>query len=285
MFEIVGKKKLGPAVYRLDILAPKVAQKHKAGNFIMLRIDENGERIPLTVADKDVKRGIVTLVFAAVGKTTARLSQMNPGDTLLDFVGPLGRPTHIEKFPGIVVCIGGGIGVAPVHPIAQALKEAGNVVVSIIGARTKELLIMEEEMLAASSELVITTDDGSYGRQGFVTQALEDIINREGSRNVSLVVAIGPVPMMRFCCKVTEKYGVRTEVSLNPIMVDATGMCGACRVTVGGETKFACVDGPEFDGHKVNFDELTKRLAMYKSSEAVSMNQFNESHGGKRCWE
>lgn len=285
MFEIVSKEKLGPAVYRMDVRAPKVAQKHKAGNFVMLRIDETGERIPLTVADKDVRRGLVTIVFAAVGKTTARLSELNAGDTLLDFVGPLGKPTHIEKFPGVTVCIGGGVGIAPVHPIAQALKEAGNVVVSIIGARTKELLIMEDKMRAASSELIITTDDGSYGRQGFVTQALEDIIKREGAENVSLVMAIGPVPMMRFCCKVTEKYGVHTEVSLNPIMVDATGMCGACRVTVGGETKFACVDGPEFDGHKVNFDELTKRLAMYKSNEAAAMNLYTESHRGKRCWE
>ncbi|TAL17858.1 sulfide/dihydroorotate dehydrogenase-like FAD/NAD-binding protein [bacterium] len=286
MYEILRKEKLGPAVFRMDILAPAVAKKHKAGNFIMLRIDENGERIPLTVADKNVDTGAVTLVFQVMGKTTARLAEMNPGDALLDFVGPLGKPAHVQSLPGAVVCIGGGIGVAPVHPIACAHKAAGNRVISIMGARSKELLIMEAEMAKASDELIITTDDGSYGKKGFVTQALEEVILREGKENISLTVAIGPVPMMRFCCKVTEKYEVKTEVSLNPIMVDATGMCGACRVTVGGETKFACVDGPEFDGHKVNFDELTKRLAMYKSHEAVSMEKhLHEHHGGKRCWE
>ncbi|PLX41350.1 MAG: ferredoxin-NADP reductase [Deltaproteobacteria bacterium] len=286
MFEIVSKEKLGPAVFRMDIAAPDIARKHQAGNFIMLRINEEGERIPLTVADKDAEKGTVTLVFQAVGKTSAELAELCEGDSLLDFVGPLGKPTHIEKFNGVVVCVGGGIGVAPVHPIACALKDIGNRVISIIGARSKELLIMEEEMKATSDELIVCTDDGSYGKQGFVTEALDEVIRREGKENVALVVAIGPVPMMRFCAKTTEPYGVHTEVSLNPIMVDATGMCGACRVTVGGETKFACVDGPEFDGHKVDFDELTKRLAMYKESEARAMKIYEEaSHGGKRCWE
>ncbi|HEY6008064.1 MAG TPA: sulfide/dihydroorotate dehydrogenase-like FAD/NAD-binding protein [Geobacteraceae bacterium] len=286
MFEIVSKEVLGPAVFRLRILAPDVARKHQAGNFIMLRIHENGERIPLTVADKDVAAGTVTLVFQAMGKTTTELGAMNAGDKILDFVGPLGKPTHVEKFPGIVICVGGGIGVAPVHPIACALKEAGNRVVSIMGARAKELLIMEEDMRRASHELLVATDDGSYGHHGFVTDVLKGVIDREGKENVSMVVAIGPVPMMRACCKVTLAYPVHTVVSLNPIMVDATGMCGACRVNVGGKTKFACVDGPEFDGHQVDFDLLTKRLRMYLSDERRAMQIFAEhqQEGHKRCW-
>ncbi len=285
MYEIVSKEILGPAVVRMKILAPDIAKKHQAGNFIMLRIDEKGERIPLTVADKDVEAGTVTLVYQAVGKTSTELAAMEEGSKLLDFVGPLGKPTHVEKFPGVVVCVGGGIGVAPVHPIACALKEAGNRVISIIGARAKELLIMEEDMRKTSDELFVTTDDGSYGHHGFVTDVLNDVIVREGKENVSMVVAIGPVPMMRACCKTTAGHGVHTVVSLNPIMVDATGMCGACRVTVGGETKFACVDGPEFDGHKVDFDELTKRLRMYLTDERRAMQLYNEAHEGhKRCW-
>ncbi|GAB4263166.1 MAG: sulfide/dihydroorotate dehydrogenase-like FAD/NAD-binding protein [Deferrisomatales bacterium] len=283
MFEIVEKQVLAPTVYRLVIAAPEVAKKHRAGNFIMLRVHEHGERIPLTVADKDAGRGTITLVFQAVGKTTSELGELAVGDGLLDVVGPLGKPTHIEKFPGVTVCVGGGIGVAPVHPIACALREAGNRVISIIGARTQELLILEDEMRRTSDELLVATDDGSYGHHGFVTDVLQQVIEREGKDNVSLVMAIGPVPMMRACCKVTQPYGVRTEVSLNPIMVDATGMCGACRVTVGGETKFACVDGPEFDGHQVDFDELTKRLRTYLDDEKRAMQIWNEQRHAHAC--
>jgi ferredoxin--NADP+ reductase len=283
LFEILERQTLAPTVYRLVLRAPEVARKHRAGNFVMLRIHEKGERIPLTVADKDPDAGTLTLVFQAVGKTTTELGELPVGSRLLDLAGPLGRPTHIEKLPGVAVCVGGGIGVAPVHPIARALRDAGNRVVSIIGARTQELLILEDEMRRASDELLVATDDGSYGHHGFVTDVLRQVIEREGKDRVSLVMAIGPVPMMRACCKVTREYGVRTEVSLNPIMVDATGMCGACRVTVGGQTKFACVDGPEFDGHQVDFDELTQRLRIYLSDEKRAMQVFHEGHA-HRCY-
>jgi ferredoxin/flavodoxin---NADP+ reductase len=277
VFEIVESQTLAPTVYRVVVRAPEIARKHQAGNFVMLRIHERGERIPLTVADKDSQSGTITLVFQAVGKTTTELGELSVGERLLDLAGPLGRPTHIEKLPGTAVCVGGGIGVAPVHPIARALRDAGNRVVSIIGARTQELLIMEGEMRRASDELWVATDDGSYGHHGFVTDVLREVIEREGKERVSLVMAIGPVPMMRACCKLTLAYGVRTEVSLNPIMVDATGMCGACRVTVGGESKFACVDGPEFDGHQVDFDELTQRLRIYLDDEKRSMQVLHEA--------
>ncbi len=283
MYEIVETQVLAPTVHRMVLRAPEIARKHRAGNFIVLRIHEKGERIPLTVADKDVEAGTITLVFQAVGRTTTELGELKAGDGLLDLAGPMGEPTHIDKFPGVVVCVGGGIGVAPVHPIACALKAAGNRVVSIIGARSKEILIMEEEMRRTSDELLVATDDGSYGHHGFVTDVLRDVIEREGKDNVSLAVAIGPVPMMRACCKVTEPYGVHTVVSLNPIMVDATGMCGACRVTVGGQTKFACVDGPEFDGHAVDFDELTQRLRAYLDDERRAMQVWNEQHGSHSC--
>ncbi len=283
MFEIVEKQTLAPTVHRMVLRAPEIARKHRAGNFVVLRIHEKGERIPLTVADKDPEAGTITLVFQAVGKTTSELGEMKAGQHLLDVVGPMGKPTHVDKLDGVTVCVGGGIGVAPVHPIARALKDAGNRVVSIIGARTKELLIMEEDMGRASHELLVATDDGSYGHHGFVTDVLKQVIEREGKENVALVVAIGPVPMMRACCRVTEPYGVETVVSLNPIMVDATGMCGACRVTVGGETKFACVDGPEFDGHQVDFDELTKRLRIYVEDERRAMQIWTEQHAAHRC--
>jgi ferredoxin--NADP+ reductase len=284
LFEVVQKETLSATVHRLVIRAPEIARKHRAGNFVMLRIHEEGERIPLTVADKDPEAGTITLVFQAVGKTTVALGELEPGDALLDLAGPLGKPTHIERFPGAVVCVGGGIGVAPVHPIASALKAAGNRVISIIGARARELLVLEAEMRRASDELLVATDDGSYGRHGFVTDVLKDVIEREGRENVSLVVAIGPVPMMKAVCRLTAGYPVPTVVSLNPIMVDATGMCGACRVTVGGETKFACVDGPEFDGHLVDFDELTKRLRSYLNDEKRSMQIHAEHHGGGTCY-
>ena len=283
MFEIVSNEALAPTVYRMVLRAPDIATKHRAGNFVMLRVHEKGERIPLTVADKDATAGTITLVFQAVGKTTTELGELKAGDRLLDLVGPLGKPTRVEKFDGVTVCVGGGIGVAPVHPIACALKAAGNRVISIIGARSKELLVMEEEMVRASTELLVATDDGSYGHAGFVTEVLQQVIEREGKDNIALVMAIGPVPMMRACCKVTEPYGVHTEVSLNPIMVDATGMCGACRVSVAGETRFACVDGPEFNGHQVDFDELTKRLRIYLDDEKRAMQIHQEQHGSHVC--
>lgn len=283
VFEIVEKKILAPTVHKVVIRAPDIARKHQAGNFVMLRVHEFGERIPLTVADKNPDAGTISLVFQAVGKTTAEIGELGVGDCILDVVGPMGKPTHIEKFDGVTVCVGGGIGVAPVHPIAQALKQAGNRVISIIGARSKEILIMENEMTLASTELHVATDDGSYGRAGFVTEILKDVIEAEGKENVALAVAIGPVPMMRACCNVTRGYGVHTVVSLNPIMVDATGMCGACRVTVGDHTEFACVDGPEFDGHKVNFEELTKRLRYYKEDEKRAMELYVQSKGGPEC--
>ena len=283
MFEIVEKQTLSPSVHRLVILAPNIARKHRAGNFVVLRIAEKGERIPLTVADRDAAAGTITLVFAAVGKTTNELGTLGGGDRLLDLAGPLGKPTHIERHPGAVVCVGGGIGVATVHPIACALREAGNRVLSVIGARTRDLLILEEEMRRASHELFVATDDGSYGHAGFVTDVLKQLIEREGKERLSLVVAVGPVPMMRALCRMTAPYGIPTVVSLNPIMVDATGMCGACRVTVGGETRFACVDGPEFDGHKVDFDELQKRLRSYLEDEKRSMQIYAERQGHQRC--
>lgn len=282
MFKIVDKQILAPAVYQLKIHAPLIADKHRAGNFVILRVHEHGERIPLTVADKNPGAGTITLIFQAVGKTTQELADLNVGDSLLDLAGPLGKPTHIEKFDGIAVCVGGGIGAAPVHPIASALHDAGNRVISIMGARTKELLILEAEMKKASDELLIATDDGSFGHHGFVTDLLKSVIEREGSNNVALVIAIGPVPMMRACCKVTEPYKIRTIVSLNPIMLDATGMCGACRVTVAGSTKFACIDGPEFEGHEVDFDELTKRLRIYTAQEKRAAGDAVAQHTGKK---
>jgi ferredoxin--NADP+ reductase len=283
VFEVVANEVLAPTVHRMVLRAPRIAAKHRAGNFIMLRLHDKGERVPLTVAATDRAAGTITLVFQTVGKTTAELGALRPGDGLPDLVGPLGRPTRIEKSDGVTVCVGGGIGVAPVHPIACALKAAGNRVIAIIGSRTRELLVMEEEMGRASSELLVATDDGSYGHHGFVTEVLQTVIEREGADHVSRVIAIGPVPMMRACCKVTEPYGVPTEVSLNPIMVDATGMCGACRVSVGGETRFACVDGPEFDGHQVDFDELTQRLRIYLDDEKRAMQLYQERHGAHLC--
>lgn len=246
------------------IEAPLVARKAQPGEFIILRVTEDGERIPLTIQDFDRDKGTISIIFQEVGVTTRALGQLESGEFLADFVGPLGRPTHIEKM-GTVVCVGGGIGVAPILPIARGMKEAGNKVISIIGSRTKDLLILEAEMQAASSELIITTDDGTYGRKGFVTQVLQELI--EKGEPIAEVIAIGPVVMMRAVAETTRPHGVKTIVSLNPIMVDGTGMCGGCRVSVGDDTKFACVDGPEFDGHKVDFAGLMSRQKMYKDQE------------------
>ena len=264
MFTIVKKMTLSHDVHWMDIDAPYIARKAQPGQFVITRVGGMGERIPLTIADSDRDAGTITVVFQEVGKTTMVMGGLNQGDKLDDVVGPLGLPSHLEKL-GLVVCIGGGIGIAPVHPIARGYKEAGSKVISILGARSKDLLIMENEMIKASTEVKVCTDDGSYGQKGFVTNVLEDLI-KEGSP-IDLVVAIGPVPMMEAVSKLTKPYGIKTMVSLNPIMVDGTGMCGACRVTVGGEVKFACVDGPDFDGHEVDFAELRLRQRMYLSEE------------------
>ena len=271
MYEVIENTVLAEKVNRYRIRAPEIAKRRKAGQFIILRIDEDGERIPLTIADADPGEGTLTLVVQEVGKTTMRMTRLKPGDQLRDVVGPLGAPTHIEKF-GTVVVIGGGIGIAPAHPIAQALKQAGNRVISILGARTKSLMIMEEEMRRASDEVLICTDDGSYGTHGLVTDVLKNLIGAQGKPD--LVVAIGPVIMMKFVAKLTREYEIPTVVSLNPIMVDGTGMCGGCRVSVGGKSKFACVDGPEFDGHQVDFEELMKRQAFYQEQEKETYECF-----------
>lgn len=278
MFKIVEAKALAPAVKQFRILAPEIVRKRRPGQFVALRMNEEGERIPLTIADADPKTGILTIIFQEVGKSTLQLGRLKSGDALTDLIGPLGLPTHIEKF-GTVVCIGGGIGIAPVYPIAKGMREAGNHVFSIIGARTKDLLILEEEMTRVSHHLKISTDDGSYGLHGFVSDILQDLI--DGGTAIDLAVAIGPVPMMRVVCNVTRNKNIKTVVSLNPIMVDATGMCGACRVTVGGKTRFVCVDGPEFDGHQVDFAELVKRQRAYLNQEKQALETF--THEGGAC--
>jgi NAD(P)H-flavin reductase len=280
MFEILAKERIGPGVNRAVISAPDIAKAHKPGQFIILRAHEDGERIPLTIADKDPVAGTITLVWQEVGATTYYMGTMCPGEKLHDVCGPLGKPTHIEKF-GTVVCVGGGIGVAPLFPITKGMFEAGNHVITIIGARTEGLLIMTEDMKKVSSEFMISTDDGSFGIHGFVTQVLQSVIDR--GEKIGLCVAIGPVPMMRAVCGVTKKAELPTVVSLNPIMVDGTGMCGACRVEVGGQTMFGCVDGPEFDGLKVDFDLLMKRLQMYKGPELIALNKFRETPRGCQC--
>lgn len=273
MYRIVRKEVLAPTLNLFEIEAPLVARKAQAGQFIVLRIEEEGERIPLTIADYDRGSGTITCVFQEVGKTTKQLGAMCEGDSLQDFVGPLGLPSHVENY-GRVVCVGGGVGVAPVFPIARALKEAGNEVIGIMGARTKELLFWEDKMRSACSELRVTTDDGSYVRKGFVTDLLREAI--EEKKDTSLCVAIGPLPMMRAVSNLTREYALKTIVSLNSVMVDGTGMCGCCRVTVGGVTKFACVDGPEFDGHLVDFDEMARRAVIYKPQEQLALNRYTE---------
>ncbi len=277
MNRILEKQDLSENVVRMVLEAPAIARKRRAGQFIILKTDEKGERIPLTIVDSDAEKGTITIIFQVVGKTTAVLARMNAGDSLSDVQGPLGNPTEIENF-GHVVCIGGGVGVGVVYPLAAALKKAGNRVTSIIGARTKELLILEEEMKKVSDRLIVATDDGSYGFHGFVSTVLQNLI--DAGEKIDRVYAIGPVPMMRVLANLTRPYGIKTIVSLNPIMVDATGMCGACRVSVGGKTKFTCVDGPEFDGHEVDFDLLTKRLRMYQGQEKQSFEAHRcQCHG------
>lgn len=275
MFKILKKEVFSPIIKLFIVEAPKVAKNCKSGQFIILRIHEEGERIPLTIADYDREKGTITIVFQEVGKTTAQLGQMEVGDYIQDFVGPLGEPSHIEKFDGPVVVVGGGVGIAPVHPIARDLKEAGNEVIGIIGARSGDLLFWEDMMRKACTELLVTTDDGSYVRKGFVTDVLKEIIEARGKENVPLVIAIGPQPMMRAVCNLTKEYGVKTVVSLNATMVDGTGMCGCCRVSVGGTTKFVCVDGPEFDGHAVDWLELGRRGAIFRPEEQKAMEHHN----------
>ena len=265
MSKIIYKEQLSESVYLMRLDAPLIAEERKAGQFIILQIDEElGERIPLTIADASLEEGSITIIFQVVGATTELLAKMNQGDDIPVLVGPLGTPTHVEKY-GKVVCVGGGIGVAPMHPIAQALKAAGNEVTIIMGARNKDLLIMEEDMKKIADELIICTDDGSYGRKDLVTVPLKELCER--TPKPDYVIAIGPPIMMKFCAETTRPYGVHTEVSLNTIMVDGTGMCGGCRVNVGKEVKFVCVHGPEFDAHQVDFDNMIARLNSYKEIE------------------
>ena len=271
MFKVVKREEMSEGnVILNEIEAPMIARKAKPGQFVILKVGEEGERVPLTMAETDAEKGTITVIYMVVGKSTALFKTLQVGDAYQDVIGPLGKPTHIEKV-GKVVCVGGGTGIAVLHPITRAMKEIGNHVISIVGARSKDLLILEDKMKAASHDLRICTDDGSYGHHGFVTDVLKEVLESE---KIDLVVAIGPVPMMKFVSLLTKKYNVPTLVSLNPIMVDGTGMCGGCRVTVGGKTKFACVDGPEFDGHQVDFDELMLRLQAYCEDEKKCYNEF-----------
>jgi NAD(P)H-flavin reductase len=276
--EILQLTQLAPQINLLKLNVPLITQRAKAGQFVVLRINEEGERIPMSITDLDPETGILTIIFQEVGKTTAHLATLKKGEVLADVVGPLGIPTHMEKF-GTCVCVGGGIGIAPIHFVAKSLKKLGNKVISIIGARSKDLLILEEEIKNTSDQLLISTDDGSYGHHGFVSDLLTQLLSQE--EKIDLVMAIGPVIMMKVVCGVTAPHGVKTIVSLNPVMVDGTGMCGACRVTVGGKTRFACVDGPDFDGHQVDFDELIKRQGMYVKQEKIAMERFEKMCGAE----
>ncbi|NQT76984.1 MAG: sulfide/dihydroorotate dehydrogenase-like FAD/NAD-binding protein [Bacteroidetes bacterium] len=269
MFQIKKKETMAKGtIVRFDIDAPKIAKKLKPGQFVIIRVNETGERIPLTVADKDAFAGIITIIFQVVGKTTALMRSLNEGDFLLDVVGPLGKPAEVDNI-GTVLMVGGGTGVAILHHVAKAFHEAGNYVIGIMGAKEKDMLILENEMIAICDDLVVTTDDGSYGERGFVTQPLEKYLNER--HDIKLVYTIGPIIMMKNVVKLTKKFNVPTLVSLNPIMIDGTGMCGGCRVKVNNETKFCCVDGPDFDGYQVDFDELLKRNSMYLQDEKDSL--------------
>ncbi len=275
---ILHKESLIPGkTSKLVLHAPQIAQKARPGHFVMLRMSEQGERIPLTIADTDRENGTITIVYLVMGKSTAMLEALGVGDAILDVCGPLGHPTHIEK-RGTVVCVGGGTGIAAMHHIAKGHARIGNKVVGVIGARSKDLLLFENELKSFVNELLVSTDDGSYGHKGLVTELLRDRLEKD--KDVFEVVAVGPVPMMAAVAETTRPFGVKTTVSLNPIMVDGIGMCGACRVTVGGKTKFACVDGPEFDGHEVDFPELRRRLAAYREQETISIEEYRRvSHG------
>ena len=275
MFKIVKREEMAEGTVILnEIEAPLIAKKAKPGQFVILKANEEGERIPLTMADTDPVKGTITIIYMVVGKSTAIFRDLKVGDSYQDVIGPLGKATHLEKV-GKVICVGGGTGVAVLHPITRGLKEVGNDVTCIIGARNKSLLILEKQMQAASHDLRVCTDDGSYGHHGFVTDVLKEALQ---AGDINLVVAIGPVPMMKAVSNLTKQFNVSTLVSLNPIMVDGTGMCGGCRVTIGGETKFACVDGPEFDGHKVDYDELILRLRAYQEDEKKSHQAYCALH-------
>ena len=270
MFPIVDARVLGPGVKQFEIEAPRIARKQRAGQFVIIRLDDHGERIPLTIKGSDPKRGTITLVVQAVGKTTSDLNDLNAGDAILDVVGPLGKPSDVERY-GTVVVIGGGVGTAIALPTAHAMRDAGNHVIAILGARNKDLLILEDEVRSASHELFVMTDDGSYGQKGLVTDKLRELLEKAGA--VDFVLAIGPIPMMRAVADVTRPLQIRTVVSLNSIMVDGTGMCGGCRVLIGNQSKFACVDGPEFDAHEVDFQVLSQRNAMYREQEKLAMER------------
>ena len=270
---ILSRDKLAPGIHVMRIAAPAVARKAQAGQFVIIRVDERGERIPLTIADWDRDGGSVTIVFMEAGKTTRQLATLNAGDSLATFAGPLGLPTEVERF-GTVVCVAGGFAVATIVPIARALREKGNKVISIMGARSKDLLFWEDRLGNVSDQLIVTTDDGSYGRKGVVTEPLKELL--ESGQRIDRVIAIGPSIMMKFCAKTTQPFGVKTIVSLNPIMVDGTGMCGCCRVSVAGVTKFACVDGPDFDGHEVDWDLLFARQRTYLDQEKQSLELWEQ---------
>jgi len=271
MFNIVRREEMADGTVVLnEIFAPMIARKAKPGQFVIIKANETGERIPLTMANTDIEQGTVTIIYQVVGKSTNLFKNLKVGDAFQDVIGPLGKPTHIEKI-GTVVCVGGGTGVAVLYPITKAFKQIGNNVITIIGSRNKGLLIMEDEMKAVSDELHVCTDDGSYGHHGFVTDIMKEVLKSMG---VNLVVGIGPIPMMKFVCNITREFNVKTLVSLNTIMIDGTGMCGCCRAMVGGEIKFSCVDGPEFDGHQVDFDGLTQRLQAYTGEEKESYEKY-----------
>jgi ferredoxin--NADP+ reductase len=273
VYRIIQKEILAPTITKYVIEAPYVARKRKAGNFVIIRVDETGERIPLTLVDGNLKEGTVTLIVQAIGKTTKALALKNAGEYIMDLMGPLGNPTLIEMGKTIA-CIGGGVGTAELYPITKALKEAGNTIYTIVGARSKELVILENEMQQVSDTLYITTDDGSYKRKGFVTDQLKELL--DANLGINLVYAIGPLPMMKAVSNLTKPYNVRTVVSLNAVMVDGTGMCGGCRVSINGQMKFACVDGPEFEGHEVDFDEMLLRNRSYAEMEKISVDRFTE---------
>ena len=279
MFNIIHAEFLAPGVKRFVLEAPRIARKQKPGQFVILRIYEEGERIPVTIENADPTRGTISIVVQSVGKTTHLLNSLNTGDTILDVVGPLGKPSEIEKF-GTVVVVGGGVGTAMAYATASALKRAGNRVISIVGARTKELVILEREIRAVSDAVMLTTDDGSYADKGFVTDKLRQLI--ENGTRIDLVLAVGPIVMMKAVAEMTRKENIRTVVSLNPIMVDGTGMCGGCRVLVDGKNQFACVDGPEFDAHQVNFEVLVQRNSMYRDAEQRSMAEFQRALDGNK---
>ncbi len=275
MYRVIFRQDLVPNIHLLKIEAPAVARKSQAGQFVIIRTDENGERIPLTIADWDDKEGSVNIVFMEVGATTRDLARFEAGEFIADFVGPLGLPTHVENF-GTVVCVAGGVGVAVITPIARAMKQSGNRIISIMGARTRDLIFWEDKLRVYSDDLIVTTDDGTYGRKALVTEPLKELL--EGKEKIDRVIAIGPTNMMKFSALTTQPFGVKTIVSLNPIMVDGTGMCGCCRVSVAGQTKFACVDGPDFDGHQVDWNLLLNRQRVYLDEEKQAVEHWCSQH-------